>query len=261
VLIFKILQKASLKGSLFLWHYFLSLTKLLKIRRFFLFITALFFTLSISAQVDPGSGALGTAGMFIQTGEGSNELKGNGYTQDEIKVILKKKYLTQVYNPAYVDDFNQVAYLRYNLYEDQMEFVKDEVIYFLKKDLGREVQFSILSKNLYKIYELNGRLHFFLVPLKGKNSLLIKQSVRFVESKKATTTYGKDKKADFKRKKDELYLALDDSNLIKIPTRKKEFYSIFGSNGNVIKTYMKKNKLGYKKVKDLKKIIAYYNTL
>ena len=194
----------------------------------------------------------------------------NGYEQilspketEEIPAKLEriqfKKYLTQDYKPAFIDDFKQRAYLRYNIYEDQMEFVKDNNIYYLKKDLDRIVRFADNTK--YAVKELDGETHFFLVHQDGKNQLLAYQTIRFIEAKEPKTGYDVRKPADFKRRKDELYLALDGKNLVSIPRKKKSFFATFGDKSSDIKMYIKKNKLGYKRVKDLKKVLAYYNTL
>ena len=177
----------------------------------------------------------------------------------ELEGIQYKKYLTQDYKPAFVDNFTERAFLRYNIYEDQMEFVKDDNIFYLKKDLGRKVRF--IDNTKYTVLELDGEAHFFLVHVEGKNMLLAKQTVRFVEAREPETGYDIRKPADFKRRKDELYLAVEGKGLISIPRKKKAFYAIFGDKASDIKSYIKKNKLGYKRVSDLKKVITYYNTL
>lgn len=178
---------------------------------------------------------------------------------DDLKAIQWKKYQSKDYKPAYIDDFKERAYLRYNIFEDQMEFVKDNNIYYLKKDTGRKIRFS--DNTLYKVYGLKGKPQFFLVHIDGKNSLLAKQSVRFVEAKKATSGYDKDKPADYKRRKDVLYLAVEGKGLVEIPSKKKSFYAVFGNHASTVKSYMKEHKLNYKKVKDLTKLVGYMNTL
>ena len=177
----------------------------------------------------------------------------------DLEGIQYKKYLTQDYKPAFVDDFKVRAFLRYNIHEDQMEFVKDESVYYLKKEVGRKVRFADNTK--YAVYDLEGEPHFFLVHQEGKNLLLAKQIVKFVEAREPNSGYDRGTPPDYKRRKDELYIALDGSNLQLVPRKKKTFYSFFGSNESAVKTYMKKNKLGYKKVEDLKKVVEYLNTL
>ena len=182
---------------------------------------------------------------------------------DEVPVDLKgiqyKKYISKDYKPAYVDDFKERAFLRYNIYEDQMEFVKDDNIYYLKKDIGRKVHFA--DNTNYLVFGLEGEPQFFLVHEEGKSMLLAKQIVRYVEAREPNSGYDRGTPADYKRRKDELYLAIEGKNLVKIPRKKKAFFAIFGSNASKIKDYAKKNRLGYKSASDLKKIVAYFNTL
>lgn len=178
---------------------------------------------------------------------------------EDLKKIQHKKYLSQDYKPAFVDNFEQQAFLRYNIFEDEMEFVKDENIYYIQKEAGRKVRF--IDNTLYQVYTLHGKPQFFLVHKDGKNLLLAKQEIKFVEPKKASSSYGSDKLADFKRKKDELYLAINNTNLVKLSKSKKTFYQAFGDKAGLIKSYVKKNKLKYKSMEDLKVIVAHYNTL
>lgn len=126
---------------------------------------------------------------------------------EELVKIQYKKYLSQDYKPALVDDFKQKAFLRYNIFDDQMEFIKDDNIYYLKKETGRKIRF--MDNTLYKVYPFKGKPQFFFVHRDGKNTLLARQVVKFIEAKKATSGYGSDKPADYKRRKDELYLVLE----------------------------------------------------
>jgi len=183
----------------------------------------------------------------------------NNNVSDDLKKIQHKKYLNQDYKPAHVDDFKQKAFLRYNIFDDQMEFVKGDDIYYLKKEAGRKVKFDDSSH--YEVHELNGDFNFFLVHQKGKNSLLAKQVVKFYEGREAKTGYDKAKPADYKRRSDVLYILMNGSDLVRVPKKKKEFYKLFGSNASAIKSYMKTNKLGFKKSADLKNIVAYLDTL
>ena len=112
---------------------------------------------------------------------------------------------------------------------------------------------------MYKVYDFKGELHFLKVHLDGENSLLAKQRVRYIEAKVAKSGYDRARPANYKRLKDELYLILD-NKLIKLSKKgKKDFYKLFGSKATVVKEYMKKNKLGYKSIEDLKKVLQYLN--
>ncbi len=182
------------------------------------------------------------------------------YTEEQWKALMQKKYLTPAYSPCYIDDFKNLGYLKYNLADDQMEFLKDNETLYLKKELGRTIKFTTL-KTTYKVFELNGRLDYFVVQKEGKNSLLIKQVVKFIKPKEPNTSYDEYKPANFMRVKDQYFLALDNKDLVKIPRKKKKFYPIFGDKANQIKSFVKTNKLSYKSLGDLEKIVTYFNTL
>lgn len=182
------------------------------------------------------------------------------YTEEQWKILMQKKYLTISYNPCYVDDYKALGYVRYNLADDQMEFLKDNQIYYLKKELGKTIRFTTLNTT-YKIYEFNGRLDYYLVINEGKSSLLVKQQIKFVEPKEPKTSYDEYKPADFMRVKDEFYFTINNKDLVKIPRKKKAFFALFNEKSDDIETFANKNKLSYKSLDDLEKIVAYFNTL
>tara|TARA_R110000787_G_scaffold7987_12_gene26903 strand:- start:830 stop:1525 length:696 start_codon:yes stop_codon:yes gene_type:complete len=174
--------------------------------------------------------------------------------------LIKKKYLTYSYELASVDAYDTKAYVRYNIFEDEMEFVKDESIYYLAKEVGRKVHFKD-SDFTYKVYELNYELKFFKVLVDGKNSLVAKQGIRYIDAKVAISGYDRPKPANYKRVKDEIYIALEDNSLVKISKNKNQFFSAFGDKESDMKSYMKKNRLNHKNLKDLKEAVTYFNTL
>jgi hypothetical protein len=173
----------------------------------------------------------------------------------------KKKYLTYSYEQAYIDDFDKKVHVRYNIFQDQIEFINQENIYYLTKLIGRKVHFTELNLT-YKIYHLNRKYHYFNVLVEGKNSLLAKHRIRYYEAKSSESTYDKAKPARYKRLKDELYLAIDDRELIKISgLNKKEFAACFGDQSEAITSFLKENRFSHKKLEDLKKTVHYYNSL
>ena len=182
------------------------------------------------------------------------------YTEEQWKILMQKKYLTVSYNPCYVDDFKTKGFLRYNLADDQMEFLKDNQTYFLKKEQGKKVKFTTLGTT-YKVFELNGRLDYFLVQKEGKNSLLVKQIIKYVKPKEPKTSYDEYRPADFIRVRDQFYFAKDNKDLVEIPRKKKRFYEIFEDKSKDVMSFVKKNKISYKSLEDLEKIITYYNSL
>ena len=231
-------------------------------RQYPILILTLAFTFQVTAQNIRTTAfeSILNRGAVLNLSPIGRDLEKKGMDEESRRKLLKKQYLTIAYNPCYIDEFKTLAYLRYNLYDDQMEFVKNENIYYLKKEKGRKIQFTI-PRSVYKIYELDGDLEYFLVQVEGKSSLLVKQSSRFLKPRKATTSYGVDKPADFKRSKDVYYIVFNDESVVKIPMKKKELHIIFGTKKTMIKEYVKKNKLNPKNLEDLEKLVVYYNTL
>lgn len=172
----------------------------------------------------------------------------------------KKKYVSYTYDLAKVDEYDTQSYVRYNIYDDQMEFVKDESIYYLVKEEGRKVTF-LESKSTYRVHNFENELGFYKLYVDDKHSLVAKQKVRYVDAKRAISGYDRDRPADYKRLKDDLYLAVNNKELVEIPKKKKEFYKIFGDKSNQVKDYVKQNKLKTKSIEDLSKIVKYFSTL
>ena len=87
--------------------------------------------------------ALGEVGQYTGTTffEKVTSLDALSFTEEEKIKILEGQYLDKKYLSAQVDHYPAGAFLRYNLYDDQMEFSQDGIIFFLKKEEGRTVRF------------------------------------------------------------------------------------------------------------------------
>lgn len=174
--------------------------------------------------------------------------------------LEKKKYVSYTYDLAKVDEYDTQSYVRYNIYDDQMEFVKDESIYYLVKEEGRVVKF-LESKSTFRVHDFDGELGFFKVHVDKQHSLVAKLKVRYVDAKVAISGYDRDRPADYKRLKDELYLAINNKDLVKLSKKKKEFFKAFGDKADLVKSYAKENKLSHKTTEDISSMVAYFNTL
>ena len=84
----------------------------------------LLFTISfISVSGQDGSsfeGIFNSVAVLDMSPVGKQFKDDAAYSEEEKKKILLKQYMTPAYNPALIDDFTTTAYLRYNLYNDQM---------------------------------------------------------------------------------------------------------------------------------------------
>ena len=238
--------------------------------RFFIsfFLGALFTYGSLSAQITE-VGTSDSSPVTVSSGGGSFAFDGGhlrlknidkSVPKETIK-ILKKKYLTFSYELVTIDDSDVQGHLRYNIYEDEMEFIRENSLYYLAKEKGRKVHFDDL-KATYKLLSYADKLQYFKVLVNGNYSLLAKHRVRYFEARSAESGYDTAKPAKYKRLKDELYLALGYGKIVKLSGMKKnDFLAVFSNRSTEISTFMKSNKLSHKRSEGLKKIVGYYNTL
>lgn len=229
----------------------------------FIFFTLVVGVFTNDAQnSNPNTTVLRTGGGSLTVAGGHLRLKNVDHAAPKMSMeMLKKKYLTFSYDLVTVDDADLKAHLRYNIFEDEMEFVRENSIYYLVKDVGRKVYFED-SKSTYKVLRYNGKLQYFKVLITGNFVLLARHRVRYVEPRPAESGYDKDRPAKYLRLKDEIYLGRDQQVITKLSgIKKSDFLELFGSRSQEIKSFLKKNKLSFKKVDDLEKIIGYYNTL
>jgi hypothetical protein len=225
-----------------------------------LLITFIFFITSFighSQSVNVLGGNSETRGDMFEM---SSIIKSKKDNSEEFKKISHKMYLTKNFITAKIDSLNETYFLKYNIYKDEMEFSKNEKIYYLTKKKGREVLFT--DDNIkYKVINYKNKLSYFVLLNDGKNQLLLKEIIKFKEAKLATSSYDKSTPSDFKRKKDKLYIKLGNSDIKEIPSNKKKFYALFKEESKSIKSFIKKNKIDIKKTNDLKKIINYLNKI
>ena len=211
---------------------------------------------------------LGTLGQSISTGSGNtyntlfttpSKPKFLKEKSKEFEKISHKMYLSKNYLTSRIDKMEGTVPIKYNIYKDEMEFLKNGQVLFLNKQEGRKVFFSALNKT-YSIFNYNSKLKYFVVHNEGKNKLLSREIVKFIEAKAVQSSYVNSKPANFKRKDDVFFLNSNNS-IVEILTKKKSFYLLFGSNSKKIKKFVKTNKLNIKKGDDLKKIVKYLNAI
>ena len=181
--------------------------------------------------------------------------------QSEIlKKINYKKYHSLDFKKASADNIKGDVFFRYNMYKDEMEFMKADQIYYMRKKLGSTINFKN-DNVVYKIFNSNNKLNYFNILVDGKCSLLVKEVVEFTEAKAAKSSYVRAKPAKFTREDDEYFISLDGKNTVEIPRKKNDFFDLFKEDSKKIKDYVKENRLSHKDKNDLKKIVIYYNTL
>lgn len=177
--------------------------------------------------------------------------------------VLGSPYIYDAMLPAKVNNFKDIVSARYDAYKDLVTVqISKTKNFYLEKRIGNKIKFSKTNDEYRVFYDEKERASFFKVmKATDKFSLLKKQEIKLTGGEKPKNTYDEYKAPAFKRAKDKLYLSLDNSNAMKVPTSKKKFYKLFAGNSSKIKEFVKKNKLSIKNEKDLLKALEYYASL
>ena len=185
--------------------------------------------------------------------------------------IKGSKYLNEDFITTKISSMpDQIFGVRYNVYDDQMEFQGvDNTVYALNKnDDSIKITFTTTNES-YHIFdyidEKNGRQkkgYFMKLNKEGKNLILKKHKVVFIEEQASKTGYDEPKPAMFKSLKDRIYIKLGSKEAIELPTKKKKLAkALFPENSKAILDFINSNKIKLTKESDLITFVNYLNTL
>ena len=168
-------------------------------------------------------------------------------------------YFKIEYESASVDGFQEVVLARYNMFTDEKEFKKNGTILSLPKSNDyKKIKFNTTQKTLMWIDgNLDDKGYYFVLQ-DGKNKLLRKNKVRFVDETEATSSYSISKPATFKILPVD-YFVLSTSNELASIKNLKEFANRFPKEKESINSFVKANKIKADKEGDLLKLINYLN--
>lgn len=162
-----------------------------------------------------------------------------------------------------VDGYRQnITYMRYNAYEDEIEFERDGTIYFVNKEDGLTVRMPEINKVYQALkYKLNGRTYFgYLVLLfpGSKVSLYKKEKVELLKGEKSPNAYGKGENDYFVKAKD-LYL-LESKGVIGVfPKSAKEAIRLFSPLNKGVYQFIDDEKIRFNKEDGVMKLIEFLN--
>lgn len=182
------------------------------------------------------------------------------------KGIVGTSYINDNFLPAKHMNSVETYLMRYNAYKDVFEVQRDGVVfYFLPKECGYFVRFNS-DKKVYQVfsYEENNKTTngFFVVLNKGKKlSLLLREKINFHDEVTVKSQLDKYKPPTLKRASDVFFIGYKNNTSTKLPRRKKNFFKLFSSKSQEIKSFVKKQKLSFKDKEDLIVIFTYYNSL
>lgn len=206
------------------------------------------------AQVGNENISFSTGNFFMRANRPTTKeylIDGNPY--------VNSKNFEQVTVPGYSSNIQN---LRYNGYEDEMEFEDAGQIYYANKEDGLKIEFKNLKKT-YQIlnYSFDSKNKFgYLVLLVDhpKYSLYKREKVELLKGEKSPSAYGKDAN-DYYAKERDLYLVKKDAEFFKFPKNSKEFIGRFSVDKSEFEKFLKANKLSFSKETDLIKMIEFLN--
>jgi hypothetical protein len=152
--------------------------------------------------------------------------------------------------------------LRYNIFNDQMEFRQNDLTYALYP--GERIQKVIIGDETYVVekYEIRDKMDYgYLTRLdSGKLTVLAKKVVRFTDKQEAKALESSNTPAKFTRAADIYYYKIGSGEITKAGSLK-TLISSLPDNQAQLESYAKKEKLNTRNAEDLKKLAAYYNGL
>lgn len=181
-------------------------------------------------------------------------------------------YINQLFLPIKIDGYNKLLpMLRYNAYEDEMEFKIENNLSYVQKIGEMKITFIANNKSyVLKNYNIDGDSKSgYLVELvteRNKFALYKKEFIQILEYNNNTTnTYLKHKNPYFERAKDILILSYGE-NYIKFPKSANDLTlwienkTTFAKSSDV-QNFIKKNKINFKKETDLISLVTFMNSL
>ncbi|HFK5571591.1 MULTISPECIES: hypothetical protein [Elizabethkingia] len=166
------------------------------------------------------------------------------------------------YLPVSISGYSKnVQHLRYNAYEDEMEFNKDNVNYYSDRLNDVIINFPTLNKKyeaLHYILDEKAKYGYLVVLAEGpKYSLFKKETVELMKGEKGSNAFVKDAN-DYYAKAKDVYLLKKGNQFFKLSKNGKDVLKLV-DNKPEIEGFIKSNKINFSKESDLIKFINFVN--
>lgn len=179
------------------------------------------------------------------------------------ETIAGSPYVDDKYKEGiiYYGDKNQTASIRYNAYQDLIEYQQNGKALVL--DANPAIKKVIVGDETFVPLSPTGnakKLGYFAVLDTGKLTLYSKKKIVFLPFKKGGKLDGSDQQAEFQKKPDIYYYQVGDGELKEVDNIKSLIASL-PDKQDELNQYAKKEKISAKKEKDLIQLVKYYNSL
>lgn len=174
-------------------------------------------------------------------------------------------YFIDAFLPAKIECLkDNVPPLRYNAYKDEIEFKKDNELYYIVKTDSCDV--TIDTRRYRHVYyqenneTTKGYLLVLSSNLQAKHLLFRKDKIKYNQPVLATTSYQSDKPASL-TKEDPVYFLSTSLGIIQMPKKKKELLALFPEKASEVEKFVKEKKISFSDEKDLLLLTEYLSTL
>jgi hypothetical protein len=175
------------------------------------------------------------------------------------------QYFLEQFYPAKVGDSNDIVFVRYNAYTDELEIKVVEEIKVLKPV---ENQFITLTNGKAKYQYVTftntdnivNQKYLIVISDNPNISIYKKEAIQLVPEQQPTGGYQK-YKAPYYKKLDAEYYIKKDGQIVPLPEKKKEILSMFPGKEKQIEAFIKENKLSVNEDADLNKLGTFLNSL
>lgn len=155
--------------------------------------------------------------------------------------------------------------LRYDIFSNQMHLlVQNEIYAIIHPEKVNLIEIDSL-KIIYSRYvksigdKTSSDAGYFIVKADGRCKLLVKKNIRLQDAE-PEKPFQDAKPPKFILKEDTYYLKLKDQSAVKIKNEK-ELLAFLADQNQALVIFIKSNKLDIKNIKDLAKVVHYYNGL
>ncbi|CEJ68335.1 hypothetical protein SAMN05421866_1673 [Chryseobacterium oranimense] len=162
-----------------------------------------------------------------------------------------------------IKDYSKnVQDLRYNAYQDEMEFKMGEELYNANKTEGLKIHFPALKKTYESLtysYEGKTKTGYLVILVDNpKFSLYKREKMELMGGTKSNNGFTKDANDYYEKDKD-LYLIAKDKKFFKFPKNSADAAAIFSVDKKDLDNFVKSNKINFNKESDMIKLVEFIN--
>lgn len=176
------------------------------------------------------------------------------------------QYFIEKFNPARIDDSNDIALVRYNAYSDEMELkINDEIVVLDPKE---DMLIKLVNNQAdYKFVQYTNKdgyssqSYLVLVSDNDKIKIFRKERIELEPEEHPQGGYQKYKAPRYKKLNDQYYVQMNNGDVVYMSDSKRDIRELIPGKEKEIKNFMKEYRIKVSDDQDLKQLGSYLNTL